>query len=805
MKFSLEWLYAHLTPPSGGDKSAVDQIVDTLIKIGLEVKSVIDRAQILDGFVVGEIVAIAPHPDADRLQLCDVSTGAEILRVICGAPNARLGMHGVFAPAGVIIPSSGAALTKAKIRGIESAGMLCSESELGLSDESDGIIELDDAITVGTPAAVALAFDDILFDIELTPNRPDCLGVRGIARDLAAAQCGTLKADPLEAITLPPVSSKKPPAILIEDASCPAFAGCLIRNIKNTASPAWLIRRLESAGLRSVNALVDITNYISYDRGRPLHVYDAAQLHGAIVVRRARDGEQFVGLDDKTYTLVSDDCVIADAQNVLGLGGIMGGATSGCSRATTDVFLESAWFVPASIARSGQHHNILSDARHRFERGVDRNSIMLGLNFAVAMIVDICGGEVSTPVHAGEIEAPCVKITFRPARVEQLTGFSPTVSEISATLIRLGFIIEAPTKSQWQVTVPSWRPDCDSEADLVEEVIRIYGFEQITSTPLPRVEQIVRPNIDAVASRPSFARRVLATRGMVEAITWSFVAADEAALFKGGDDLALANPISSALSHMRPSLLAGLLAAIARNRAHGIADIALFEVGNEFTAATPAAQRLAISGVRCGAYLPRNWQNSGRNATIWDVRADAQAVLAAFGVTPKQIQSKKISEIEGYSWYHPGRAGALYRAPHTPLAVFGALHPVIAAHFDISAPLVAFEIYPEALPVPPRRARRAPLDINPLQPVRRDFAFIIDKNISAADLIHAAQSVDKTIITEVRVFDVFTGDTLKDNMKSIAIEVILQPRNASFTDVEIKSISDKIIATCQNTTGATLR
>ena len=797
MKFTLSWLAEHLDTDA-----PLERIVETLTLVGLEVEEVQDPAAAFAGFEVAEIIAAAPHPDADRLQVCTVRSGAGEQALVCGAPNARAGLKGILAQQGAVIPASGMVLGKAKIRGVESNGMMCSAAELGLSEDHEGIIELADDAPVGMAAIEALeAFGlsaDPVIEIAITPNRPDCLGVRGIARDLAAAGLGTLKPDPVEAIQ--PTGDARP-ALAVSGPVCPVFGGCLVSNVSNVESPAWLQARLRAIGLNPISALVDITNYISYDRGRPLHVYDADRLTGTVTARQAEAGERLTALDEKTYELTAEDCVIADEQNVLGLGGIMGGLASGSTLDTKNVLVESAWFEPVAIARSGRRHNIESDARYRFERGVDSASVMAGLAQAVQMIVEICGGEAGEPVIAGAPDAPPHHVEFDPALVAKRTGVTLPEADMQQILRALGFVVQSG--DGWQVQVPSWRPDIGGDVDLVEEIIRIYGLDNVPSTPLPRRHDVTRPTLTATQRRVHVMRRTLAAHGLVEAVTWSFIGRHDAALFGVADGLELDNPISSELSHMRPSLLPGLLAATARNVARGFGDIALFEIGNEFLGATPGAQRLAASGVRHGAVRPRRWQGAPQPADVFAARADAEAALAACGVAAESLQLlPPIAD-----WYHPGRAGVLARNPKQPMAAFGELHPALLKHFNLPGPVVAFEVWPDTV-APPKAQKghaRAGLAASNLQAVTRDFAFEMAVDVSAVQAVRAARGADKNLIADVRVFDVFTGGALPEGMKSMALEVTLQPVEATLTDAEIEALSAKITAAVEKATGGKLR
>ncbi len=803
MKFTLSWLRAHLDT-----EATLDEIVDKLTLIGLEVEELVDPAETFANFEVAEIIATAPHPDADKLQICTVKSSQGEQKLVCGAPNARAGLIGILAQEGAVIPANGMVLGKAKIRGVESRGMMCSGAELGLSDDHDGIIDLTDAgdtPEIGTAAADALGMNDPMIEIGITPNRPDCLGVRGIARDLAAAGLGTLKAD-----NAAPIKADKNTdmSIEVDGPVCPLFAGCRIEGVQNTESPAWLKARLNAIGLKPINALVDITNYISYDRGRPLHVYDADKLTGTLRARQAKPGESFVALDEETYELREADCVIADDKGVLGLAGIMGGLDSGSTLQTQNVLVESAWFEPVAIALSGRHHNIDSDARYRFERGVDPASVESGLNLAVQMIVEICGGTISAPLIAGCMPDSQKTIAFQPSLVQQLTGLEIAENEMQAILEKLGFGVE--TGTSWQISVPSWRPDIDDEtngADIVEEIVRIYGLDEVPSTPLPRRGGVARPTLTLAQRRAGLMRRALAARGLVEAVTWSFVSKAQAQAFHVADGLQLANPISSELSHMRPSLLPGLMAAAQRNADRGAASINLFELGHEFKGATPGAQRFAAAGLRAGLATPKNWRGAAESVDAYQARADAEAALAACGVAADGLQILPIAEDSEISWYHPGRSGILARNPREPMAVFGELHPALLQAFDINVPMVAFEAWPETVPAPKANSdiARAALALSNLQSLTRDFAFEVAADTRAADMVRAAKGADKKLISQVRVFDLFEGGNLADGMKSVALEVTLQPQDKTLTDAEIDAVAEKVTAAVEKTSGGKLR
>ncbi|HLO24417.1 MAG TPA: phenylalanine--tRNA ligase subunit beta [Methyloceanibacter sp.] len=803
MKFTYAWLKEHLDT-----KTSVDEIADMLTRIGLEVEEVFDLATALAPFRVAEVISAAKHPNADKLQVCEVDTGTERLQVVCGAPNARAGLKGVFAPVGSYVPGNDLTLTKAKIRGVESNGMLLSERELELSDEHTGIIELQPDAKVGSPAAAALGLDDAMFNVAITPNRPDCLGVRGIARDLAAAGLGKLKKD-----TIKPLKGNFANPIPIEldfdkesASACPIFAGRIVRNVKNGPSPAWLQKRLKAIGLRPINALVDITNYISYDRGRPLHVYDADKLHGAIRARLGRKGESFVALDGKTYEVDADMCVIADELAVLGLGGVMGGESSGVTESTTNVFIESAYFDPKRTARTGRRLNIQSDARFRFERGVDPAFVVPGLELATGLVLELCGGEPGKIEIAGKAPKPNAAFKFDPGLVARLSGLDLGTSEIKHQLEALGVELDGKGK-QIKAAPPSWRPDISAPVDLVEEVVRLTGVANVPATPMRRAAGVARPVLTEMQKRQRLTRRVLAARGLVEAVTWSFVAPEHARLFGGGaPELVLSNPISSELAVMRPSLLPGLVTAAQRNRDRGFADGALFELGQAYRGANPEDQFVAASGVRFGrsalAGSGRHWSGETPEADVFAVKADAVAALSALGID----QSNLTVALEAPAWFHPGRSGALKLGPKTVLGVFGELHPDLLAELKVDAPIAAFELYLDALPAAKRKGTAKPaLEASDLQPVKRDFAFLLDRNIAAGDVVRAASGADRALISRVDVFDVFTGQGVPEGKKSLAIEVTLQPRDKTLTDAEIEAVAAKIVAAVVKATGGELR
>jgi phenylalanyl-tRNA synthetase beta chain len=794
MKFTLSWLKDYLDTTA-----TLDQIVEGLIGVGLEVEEVHDQTKALAPFKVAYVVEAAKHPNADKLRLCQVETDTGIIQVVCGAPNARSGMKAIIALPGAVIPSSGETLELGMIRGSESQGMMCSERELLISQEHDGIIEVSGNWAVGTPAVTALGLDDPMIYVKVTPNRPDALGIYGIARDLAAKGLGTLK--PLEA---KPVAGTFESPIKVtldfEDTKpCPLFVGRYIRGVKNGPSPAWLQRRLKAIGLRPISALVDITNYITFAYGRPLHVFDAEKVHGHIHARMARDGETLVALDGKTYTLTSAMTVIADDRAAEGIAGIMGGEASGCSETTTNVFLEAAYFDPLRTAATGRKLGIVSDARYRFERGADPAFTPVGSELGTQMILDLCGGTASTVVVAGAVPNTARSFTLRATRVKALAGVDIPLAEQKRILSAVGFAV-SKTNAGLECAVPSWRPDVHGEADLVEEVARIYGVDNIPAAAMERTHPIATPVLNTLQKRMLASRRTLAARGFNEAVTWSFIPEEHAKLFGGGQpELKLANPISTELSDMRPSLIPNLVAAAGRNGKRGFADLSISEIGHAYAGDRPSDETLRACGVRRGSAVSRSWSEDARAVDAFDAKADAFAVLEAAGVPVASLQVVAGAP----SWYHPGRSGTIQMGPQNRLAYFGELHPRVLSAMDVKGPLVAFEVVLNSIPVPKSKsATRSALNASDLMPVSRDFAFVVDDAVEADKLVKAAKSADKALIVDAVVFDVFKLDAGK---KSYAVEVTLQPKDKTFTDEEIDAVSQKIIASVGKATGAVLR
>ena len=799
MKFTLAWLKDHLET-----HASLEEISERLTMLGLEVEEIDDPAADMEAFQTARVVEANPHPDADRLKVCLVDTGSETVQVVCGAPNARTGLKGVFAPAGSYVPGTGLHLKKSKIRGVESNGMLLSERELGLSDEHSGIIDLPEDTPVGQPAAAILGLDQPVVELAITPNRGDCLGIRGIARDLAAAGLGTLKPMDIEPVT----GQFESPVRWLRDLpdahgdACPMVVGRAFRGVQNRPSPQWLQDRLKAIGLRPISALVDITNYITFDLGRPLHVFDLAKIDGDLTMRFARPGESMAALDGRTYELEDGMTVIADNAGPQAIGGIMGGEPSGCTEETTDLFLEVALFDPIRTALTGRKLGILSDARYRFERGVDPESALWGAEVAAHMILDFCGGEASELTIAGEMPDWTRSASLRPDRLRSFGGADVPRDEAKTILNRLGFETEEDG-DRIAVSIPSWRPDVEGEHCLVEEVLRVHGFDNIAAVSLPRETALPQPALNAIQRRAALVRRQLAGRGMLEAVTYSFMPGAMAELFGDvPDSLRIANPISADLDVMRPSILANLAAAAKTNADRGYPDAALFEIGPAWHDDTPEGQLLVAAGLRHGEATPRNWTGDMRPVDLFDAKADALAALSALGAPVANLQV----EAAAVGHYHPGRSGVMRLGP-TVLAQFGELHPSVLRALDIDGVVVGFEVYLERIPAPKKGAGpvRPALDASAFQPVHRDFAFVVDAEQAADDVARAARAAEKSLITGVAVFDVFEGAALGEGRKSVAISVTLQPREATLTEAEIDAVAAKIVANVEKRTGGTLR
>jgi phenylalanyl-tRNA synthetase beta chain len=810
MKFTLSWLKDHLETDA-----ALDEIVETLTKTGLEVERVDRKASALKGFVIASIVEAKPHPNADRLQLCFVDTGEGApVQVVCGAPNARTGMKSVFAAPGTYIPGKKTTLGKGVIRGVESNGMLCSGAELEVSENHGGILDLPDEAPVGAPYVEWANLDDPVIEINLLPNRPDAAGVDGIARDLAAAGLGRLKT-----ARVAPVPSDFPCPVPVrldlasEDAHlAPLFALRLVKGVRNGPSPAWLQRRLKAIGLRPINALVDITNFVTYDRARPLHVFDAQKVKGGLTVRRALPGEKLIALDGRTYELDAGNVVIADEAGVESLAGIIGGEATGCGEATSEVLIESALWDPVNIARSGRRLGINTDARDRFERGVDPAFCLPGLELATKLVMDLCGGAASQICTAGAIGLPEKRITFPWSEVKRLTGLSLKIPEMEQILARLGFELEGSSGSPGEVfvKVPSFRPDVESKTDLVEEILRIAGVGRVAPSPLlcEPGDHAAGAALTLLQQRVRTAKRALAAHGLVEAVTWSFVGQERALAFGGGTaPLALANPIAPEHSDMRPSLLPGLIAAAQRNADRGFGDVALFEVGQIFHSDAEDGQKMAASAVRRGTAKVggggRNWAMPHAGIDFFDAKADALALLSALGVPPVALQFIP----GGPPWFHPARSATVQLGPKNVIGAFGELHPRALEAMGAEAPAAAIELILEDIPAPKLRSTKTKpkLELSEFMPVQRDFAFLADQSVKAADIVKAAASAERMLISNVGVFDVYEGAGIPEGKKSVGISVTLQPREKTLTEAEIDAAAGKIVAEVARKTGASLR
>jgi phenylalanyl-tRNA synthetase beta chain len=803
MKFTLDWLKDHLETTA-----ALDDILFALTDLGHEVEGVENPADSLGAFRICRVIEAVQHPNADRLRLCRVETfpggpgtAPEEVQVVCGAHNARTGLVGVFAPVGTHVPGTGVDLKPGNIRGVDSNGMLCSERELMLSDDHDGIIDLPADAPLGMRFIDYRGVNDPMIYVKITPNRPDGLGVRGLARDLAARGLGTLRA-----LDTPAVKGSYPCPIKVEihpdlANQAPHFTGRLIRGVTNGASPAWMQARLRAIGLRPISALVDITNYFTIGLNRPLHVFDAAKVAGGLHIRPAQGTESLLALDGKTYALKPGQMVIADDHGPESLAGIMGGEASGVTGATTDVFLESAWWDPITIAATGRALRINSDARYRFERGVDPAFTLPGLHLATQMILDLCGGQASEVVVAGAPIDTARQYRFDPARTGAVVGMDIDEATQRETLTALGFTLNGD-----QASPPTWRPDVQGEADLVEEIARVASLSKLVGKPLPRTQPgVPAPILTQAQRRERTARRTLAALGYNECVTYSFIDQASADMFGGGlDAVRVDNPISSEMSHLRPDLLPGLLRAAARNQARGFADMQLAEVGPAFTGGEPGDQHMQAAGVLVGQMAPRDPFGSRRPADIYDAKADAEAVLAALGAPVRAQISRKLP-----AWFHPGRAGTIALGPNT-LATYGEVHPRIVSAMDLKGPVMAFTVYPANVPQPKAKTTTRPaLSISDLQAVDRDFAFVVDEEVEALTALNAAQGADKALIEHVRLFDQFTGEKARTQMgegkKSIALTVRLQPTTATLTDKEIEAVSAKIVEKVSKATGGSLR
>ncbi|MDX3908320.1 MAG: phenylalanine--tRNA ligase subunit beta [Sphingobium sp.] len=790
MKFTLSWLKDHLDTDAD-----LTTILEALTNVGLEVEGVGNPADKLAAFRIARVLSAAPHPQADKLQVLSVDAGDGPLQVVCGAPNARAGLVGVFGSPGATVPANGMVLKVAAIRGVESNGMMCSFRELELGEDHDGIIELAEDAPVGQVYAQWAKLDDPVIDVSITPNRQDCMGVRGIARDLAAAGIGTLKP-----LGIPVIEGEGPgPDVRTEDmAGCPAFFARSVKGVSNGPAPEWLQKRLKAIGQKPISALVDITNYVSVDLGRPLHVYDMATLQGGLVARKAKDGEQVLALNGKTYTLDARMTVIADDAMVHDIGGVMGGEHSGAQDSTTDVLIECAYFTPEAIALTGQALGLTSDARTRFERGVDPAFLDDGLSIATQMVLDLCGGGASEATRAGQPPVAVRKVGYSPTQALALAGVDVAEEEQARILESLGFGV---TRGHpWNITVPSWRRDIDGAADIVEEVVRIHGLDNVPSTPLPRAPGVAKPTATPEQLIERRVRRTAAARGLFEAINWSFISEKEAASV-GGGDWTLANPISEDMKVMRPSLLPGLLSATRRNMDRGAASVRLFEVGRRYFSGQDGAslERATVGFVLAGEKTARGWQ-SGKALAVaaHDAKAEVLALLAAAGAPVANLQN--FGEASGA--YHPGQSGTLRLGPKTVLAEYGVLHPSLAKQFGVSGSIVAAEIFLDAIPVKRKSGfMRPPFTPPALQAVKRDFAFVVPEALEADALVRAVKGADKKSIVDARLFDVFVGPGVDEGAKSLAIEVTLQPGEKSFTEEELTAISAAVVKAAEKLGG----
>ena len=796
MKFTLSWLKTYLD-------TDVDlfTISETLTAIGLEVEEVIDPTEGLKPFVIAKIEKTEQHPNADKLRVCSVNNGNEIIQVVCGAPNAKAGLIGAFAPSGCTIPTNGLKLKPSNIRGVDSNGMMCSERELGLGDDHDGIIELPSDAPIGASFADYANLNDPTIEIAITPNHQDALGVYGIARDLAAAGIGTLIKPDISKIS---GNFKSPITINIEDKNaCPVFAGRYIRGVKNGPSPEWMQRRLISLGMKPISALVDITNFMTHDYGRPLHVFDADNIAGNLKVRLSKSGEKLLALDEKEYVFDDQVCVISDNKAINSIGGVMGGAGSGTYDETKNVFLECAWFDPIRTAMTGRKLGIESDARYRFERGVDPSTVLDGIEIATRLILDMCGGQPSEVEVSGKVPVISKTIIMRPERVKELGGINISKAEVIDILKRLGFKVTDNDKTL-EVTSPSWRCDIDREPDLVEEVLRIYGYNKIVGEPLPASSRDIVAGLSPMQKRIRMAKRRAAVCGLREVITWSFISSSQAMLFADPKpELILDNPVSSDLNAMRPNLLPNLITAAGRNSDRGIKSVALFEAGNQFYSDKIDGQNFVIAGIRRGQKNERHWQKNSEDINVYDAKADAISILNAIGVKADNAQVVA----EAPAWYHPGRSGVIRLGPKNIMAYFGEIHPNILKKLDVKGPLVGFEIMLGNIPLPRSKVgnSRGPLKSSDFQSVERDFAFVVSKDLAAEQLVKVISSVDKKLIDSVNVFDVYEGAGIDDGKKSIAVNVRLQPFNKTMTDDEIEEFRQDVISIVIKKTGGTLR
>jgi len=802
MKFTLSWLKDHLETDA-----PLETIVERLTAIGLEVEHVDDKAAYRP-FTIARVVSAEPHPNADKLRVLMVDKGdGKPVQIVCGAPNARAGLIGALAEPGTYVPGIDVTLSVGNIRGVESHGMMCSEKELDMSDSHDGIIDLPEDAPVGTPFASYAGLDDPVIEINLTPNRPDCTSIFGIARDLAASGLGTLKQPEAPRFAVAGETTQNVRIILDDESLCPGFAWRLVRGVKNGPSPKWMQARLLAIGLRPISALVDVTNYMTFDQGRPMHVFDADKVKGDLVVRRAQEGEEILALDTRTYKLNPANVVIADDNGPESIGGIMGGEHSGCDENTTNVLIESALWDPINIAKTGRSHGIITDARYRFERGVDPEYMVPGLERTTELVLSMCGGTAAEARVVGYKDHEKKVVDFPFSEVKRLTGLTVSDNESRDILTGLGFEVSGKGEKV-KVSVPSWRPDVDGKADLVEEVMRVFGVDKITPEPLAPSGTVNGKILTTIQIRTRSAKRALASRGMMEAVTWSFISEDQAKLFGGGSRaLKLANPIAADMSDMRPSLLPGLLLAAQRNADRGFGDVALFEVSGTYENDTPEGQRRVAGGIRRGTAAMtgsgRHWDGAAKPVGVFDAKADAIAALEACGAPVDRLSFERGAP----DWYHPGRSGLIKLGPKTVLGHFGEFHPNTLDALDVSGPLCGFEVFIDAIPEAKRKATRTKpsLNLSAFQAVRRDFAFVVDTDVPAATLVRAAQGADKALIAGVNVFDLFAGPSLGEGKKSVAIEITIQPRDRTLTDEDLDKLAKSVIANVEKSSGGVLR
>lgn len=801
MKFTLSWIKQYLNT-SAPSHTTDDEIIAKLTELGLEVDDVENKAEIYAPFKVAKVKEAIQHPDADRLRVCQVETVDGMVQVVCGAPNAKAGMTAIFAPVGSYIPGLDVTLEKGKIRGQESLGMLVSEREMCISDEHNGIIELDGDFDIGTPITEIFdGLDDVIIEIGLTPDRADCAGVMGIARDLAAAGCGQFKSpEPTEVDE----KFKSEVDVKLETEECPYFLGRQIKGVKNGESPKWLKQQLESIGLRPISILVDITNYFCIGLNRPLHVYDVNRLNGDITVRVAKKDESFDALNDKSYILNGGETVITDENGVLGLGGIVGGVSTGCEEDTTDVFLECAYFEPVSTATTGRKHQIITDARYRFERGVDPEFMPSAVDLATNIIVELCGGEAGSLVSSGAM--PNLKRTYKfdPMLTKKITGVEIDVQEQLYILGTLGFEIDGD-KAPYDVRTPSWRPDIMGKADLVEEIIRIHGYDKIDTLQVERTTELTENSLSNTHTLRMSSGRTLANRGMQECITWSFMEhglANEFSDSPVAPSLRLTNPLSTEMSTMRPSILPNLVQAAAKNADRGYGNVALFETGPIFKGVNPDEQMTVACGVRHGVDNNKHWASSdvSRPVDAYDAKADALAVIQS--VNPS-LNPQVSTDAPNY--YHPGRSGT-FRLGKNILATFGEIHPSIIEDIDITAPVIGFEVFLENIPAAKKTSTaRTALNLSAFQPINRDFAFVVDADVSADLISSAARKGGGQLVSDVNIFDVYQGKGVADGQKSVAVSVQFIPTEKTLTDKEIEALTKSVIDQVSSKTGAILR